>query len=492
MSGYRWVPWLLFLILLIHGGSIELTDDEAYYWVLGQTPAWGYGYHPPMVAWMTGISDALLNWTAADNPLRVRLASAAITSGILWVLLRALIEQGVTSKNSTRSALVLLGLAGMFGASWMMVPDLPLFFGWAILWRYTWQVIALEVGRPTWRSLIGLLIGSVIVLTSKYSGVLAIGSSGLAILIWGKRVRLSACSALAIGAVLGVVPILLAAHQNGWGSLLYQIHDRHSDSELSWTRYLRFWVIQLFAVGPMAFAWVATLSKRLRARGIERRVILYSLTWWVPAALIFWIQPLFSDFKPHWAIAVWLPIALEMAYWVGVQGWTRIARWHCVYGGLLILLVAAAFHTTWIPQIAQLLSGHPIEPKWDVSNDVFGWRLLRSRMQADPDLRGMRVVGLRYQTASQAAFVLNGVSSVALVPRDQKQLYEWPQAAEFDSQGPDWPTLLAPVLVVSDNRYDAASEFRMAHCETVDRLTDYRGPFVAKWIQIDRCVPFRP
>jgi 4-amino-4-deoxy-L-arabinose transferase-like glycosyltransferase len=94
MSGYRWVPMIVFLILLIHGASIGLTDDEAYYWVLGQTPAWGYGYHPPMVAWITALSDALLGWTAPSHPLRVRLASAALTSGILWVLRACLAPHG--------------------------------------------------------------------------------------------------------------------------------------------------------------------------------------------------------------------------------------------------------------------------------------------------------------------------------------------------------------------------------------------------------------
>ncbi len=494
MTARHAIPILVCILLLIHGGVLGLSDDEAYYWVLGQTPAWGYGYHPPMVGWITAISDWLMGWTSPSNPLRVRFASATLTASILWFLLRGLKDQGVAESGMGRAAAVILGLAGMFGASWMMVPDLPLFLGWALLWWSTWRAISLEVGRLSLSSCAGLFFGSAIVLLSKYSGVLSIGSALLALLIWGRsNVRRTGILCVLGGAILGLIPVLISAQQNGWGSLLYQIRDRHSDSQINWIRYARFWVIQFVIAGPAIFFWWLKSRSRWndsRDSGNDhRRVLLYAAVWWVPVACVYFVQPLFSDFKPHWAIAVWLPIVLEMARWTGVSGWKKLTRWHVGHGLCLGILVVVGFHTTWIPGIAQKIIGRPIEPKLDVTNDLFGWRLLRERLDREPQFQGLRVIGSRYQTASQAAFVLNGSHSVSLVPRDQKQLHEWPHAPEVTSQGPEWPRLLAPVLFVADNRYDAPPEFPGARCETVDRMVDRRGDFEAKWILIYRCAP---
>ena len=40
--------WLL--LNLVQSAATGLIDDEAYYWVYSQFPAWGYFDHPPMVA----------------------------------------------------------------------------------------------------------------------------------------------------------------------------------------------------------------------------------------------------------------------------------------------------------------------------------------------------------------------------------------------------------------------------------------------------------
>jgi len=44
--------------LLVQG--LELYSDEAYYWLWSRRPAFGYFDHPPMVAWLVGISSALV------------------------------------------------------------------------------------------------------------------------------------------------------------------------------------------------------------------------------------------------------------------------------------------------------------------------------------------------------------------------------------------------------------------------------------------------
>ena len=40
--------------------GLELYADEAYYWLWSLRPAPGYFDHPPMVAWLIGLSSAVL------------------------------------------------------------------------------------------------------------------------------------------------------------------------------------------------------------------------------------------------------------------------------------------------------------------------------------------------------------------------------------------------------------------------------------------------
>ena len=47
-----WFPIVLFLTLLLHGALLGPTDDEAYYWLLAQTPSLGFAFHPPGVLWL--------------------------------------------------------------------------------------------------------------------------------------------------------------------------------------------------------------------------------------------------------------------------------------------------------------------------------------------------------------------------------------------------------------------------------------------------------
>ena len=46
------------------------------------------------------------------------------------------------------------------------------------------------------------------------------------------------------------------------------------------------------------------------------------------------------------------------------------------------------------------------------------------------------MVGSRYQTASQAAFSMGEKSRVTFLPRDQKEMDEWPDLRVSEGQGP--------------------------------------------------------
>ncbi len=495
------LPWIVFFILLVHGALLGLSDDEAYYWVLAQTPAWGYAYHPPLIAWVLALSEKigwlLSGWHA--GALWVRLPAAACVAALLalsrkWYLRRL----GLSETRSFESLGFVLSLAGIFALSWMSVPDLPLLVGWALVFFAAWDACYEGSSKPWGR----LVAGAAIALLSKYSGIFAVACGAASAALWAPRPRaFRAILALSIGAALGVFPTLYWNSQNEWLALSYQFYERHQGGSISWIRYLRFWAIQLFSAGPvlvfLSFALLVPLARATVNRSsspLSIRVAAFGGLWFLGPALVFCIQPLWSDFKPHWAFIAWLPASLTWGYLAGAEPRrSRALRIQRIYGWALSLLVLVSCHLPLIPWAMGKFHVR-MNPLWDVTNDFYGWQEWGSGLdeRLPEKWRGLPVLGSRYQSASQAAFALRstgGVSRVSWIPRERRALEEWPSLRVTSSEGPDWPRLLKPVLYVTDNRYTQEAQFQGARCEKLEVFQQKRWSGLAKEITTWGCEP---
>lgn len=479
------LPLVFFSVMLIHASRIWLTDDEAYYWVLAQKPAWGYAYHPPAVAWLIALSEVILRHS---GPWVVRLPGVGCMALTLALAMRWLKRVGVVSEKLLSSGGLLLSFAGIFSLSWMMVPDLPLFLGWTLAFVSVWDLCFIK--EEGVRPYLGLAGGLALALLSKYSAILAVSSAMVALVLWGPRERrLKGMVALFIGTCLGIFPTLFWNAHHEWSSLLWQIRDRHHGEggawTISWIRYLRYWAIELLAAGvvlvPFSF-WVVVQSFRKESQSYYR----YASVWMIPAAAVFCLQPWVADFKPHWSFIVWWPAALILAIELKSPRW-RAVQW--IHGWSLGILVLLSCH---FPLLSFFTPGIRENPRLDVSNDLYGWRDLPGFLDQHSErelIQKLPVVGSRYQTASQAAFALRGRSQVTLIPTDLKSREEWPDLHVSVGKEGQWPRLRSPVLFVGDNRYDAPPEFSEAFCQPLGRLDAHRWENLAKSILLWKCVP---
>ncbi len=485
------VPLVFSVFLLAHGLALGLTDDEAYYWVLAQTPSLGYAFHPPGVAWLiAGLQKIFVTLGLPANTVAgVRLPAVFLAAGSLMWVLRWLWGEGATrGKSIVSAALAVLSLVGIFGMSWMMVPDLPLILGWTLAFVASWKLVREESDGFGTEAV--LTVGVAVSVASKFSGGLVGGQAFLGALALGatSRVRIRIFRAVALGTVLGLLPSLVWNAQNGWGALLYQFRDRHGGGGgFSGSRYLRFWLSQLLLAGPGLLFFSAGFFWRAWSTDLEvRRLSRWTLCWAFPPGLVFLIQPAYADFKPHWALIVWLPFALEGAWHVAkrsAQGWYRVQLAHAAF---LMSLMVLALQWPLVPWVAEKVGKPLSDPRWDVTNDLHGWENLSAWIASEPE---RVVVGSRYQTASQAAFALGSVQRATLLPRDRKQWEEWPDLALSDSPGPEWPKLSRGVWFVADNRYDQPPAFREARCELAASHSVDRQGYVAKRFQLWRCDP---
>jgi dolichol-phosphate mannosyltransferase len=491
---YR-IPIGLFLFLILQAATLGLSDDEAYYWVLAQKPALSYGFHPPAVAWLIALFSKVFGQLLSSAPvLLTRLPAIVCVTLVFGMSLGWLFEVGKNKKLLAQAPWVLLSFSGFFALSWMMVPDGPLFLGWTLCFVSTWRIC---FGAARIKHLVLLACSCALLMVSKYSGVLAVFSAFSAIFLWGRPERKTkALGAIILGLIAGLVPIVIWNWQHEWASLLYQIRDRHAGGHVSLWRWLKFWLIEaVFAGPPLIGYFFVMIRKVIRPSAPSESVLMRFLMMWIaPAALVFCVQPLFADFKPHWAFIVWWPVVLGLAA-VGQNSIAgdsgRWTDWQVRYGFILNALVLVTLHLPWIGWLVPQVSSKPYEITWDVTNDLFGWSHFKEQVTSVLSAEDLMlpVVGSRYQTASQAAFHLAHVAQVTFIPREQKEWDEWLDLGVSDSFGPDWPRLTRSVLFIADNRYSEGPGFSGAACKKLHRFFEYRIGILAKWIDVWRCNP---
>jgi hypothetical protein len=507
-QGFWVVVW--FLGLGLQGATLGLSDDEAYYWVLSQKWAWAYAYHPPAVAILIRWAEGSWGWLlGAQAPeLLVRLP-AILCSTLLLILTLEWWAELEISRVAPRSAFEkvswVLSFACVFAFSWMMVPDLPLFLGWMLLVTGTWKtVFPVKAVRSApgfrWQEGVRLFLGTALVLLSKYSGVLAVGSALLCLLASGFRKRSLRSRLLSLpvgcvllGAVLGVLPTLLWNASHEWASILYQIRDRHQGHGLgfSWKRGLTFWGAQLLLASPwVLIEWTRRLQAGVRRSQALSSADLFFLAWILPVSAVFCVQPFFSDFKLHWAVVVWWPVFLggihRLSRQPGSLPWAPR-----VYGALLTVILMGATHWPVASWMAGTSGSAQIQPGKDVTNDFFSWQGLAEQMQAAGIETEVPIVGSRYQTASQARFYLRAWP-VTLLPRGIKEKDEWPDYSAWTPPSgaqSGWPQLKSKVYFLSDNRFTSGPEFPGAHCDHRERFQQFRKGQLAHWVDLWECQP---
>jgi hypothetical protein len=476
-------PLALFFIHLAVGAGLGLSDDEAYYWVLAQRPAFGYAYHPPGMAWMIYLARLFLEPLFGPTSALVVRIPAAFTMALLLALGMRWIRDVTGKQACAAPALTLLSFAGLFSLGWMLVPDTPLFLGWMLAFFHGWR--ACQPGKKNEKSLPWMAAGVVIAMLGKYSGVLVPFSVALAgFLLAPKDRKLRIFAWATLGGALGMIPIVIFNASHEWGSILFQLR-RHEDHEFSLVRYSRFWLVSLVAAGPLVLAEFFKLL-RLKLDRPARYVQLFAL----PPAAVYLIQPLWTDFKVHWAFVVWWPAALLLAAQVAKAKRLSVpVKAQLAYGVGLGCLVILSCYSPLSSRALAAAKGRAPDPRLDVTNDFYGWAGLRVFLAEHGVGQGMPVVGARYQTAAQAAFALGDANRVSRVPRELNARDEWAMLPATDGYGPAWPKLRAPVVFVADIRYDAPPAFPGAKCERLGRMETFRGDYLAKWVEAWRCDP---
>ncbi len=283
-----WVFGLAWLILqVIQATLTPIHYDEAYYWMYSQQLDWGYFDHPPAVAFVIWLSNAVFN-----GLLGVRTWSIVLQL-LSFILIWKILPDGKAKQLPFVLLLFCLPFFHLLG--WITTPDVPLLFS-AALFFYTYKKV-LDKGKIFDYLFWGISMAALIY--SKYHGGLLI----LIVLISNPKLFLRPQTYLA--GILGLAlwsPHILWQFNHDFPTFRYHLQERAGESR--WYFPLEYLGNVLVVINPFLIGFIYKLVKRKNENVFER-----SLYFVVIGFLGFFLFQSFRDHvQPQWLVLTYFPI----------------------------------------------------------------------------------------------------------------------------------------------------------------------------------------
>ncbi len=383
--------------------TLELNEDEAYYWEWSRNLALSYYDQGPGVALAMAMGTSLLGHTEFGVRLvsfQIGIATLSLGYGLVWRLSR--------SHSAAFAAALLLAFVPInFISGLVMIHDSVMYFGWVgFVYGFCRYLENRHVG---WLYACGFFLG--IGMLAKHTMVLVVPPVFiLAVLRREERALLRnphfwMASTLAAGMAL---PIVLWNVQHDWAGMKAVLHLPSSDDRgrpfyQTLGDFLggQLLVLNPFIAIPMAMA----VWRTLRCGRGDARIQFLALS----TAFIFGFFLLISLGKmvqANWPLCGYfgglLLLGLELAR--RREGGRRRLAWACLVSTAMMLVPVVFPSTLALPARALGLALHPGAI---MTNRLYGGREIAERLdlvrQQHP---GIQVCGNRYQETALMAFYL--------------------------------------------------------------------------------------
>ena len=421
--------WVL-LWTIVLGASIELTDQEAYYWSWAKMPAFCYFEHPPLQAWLTAIFTAVFGNAAWVVRLPAWIGKC-VAFGVFWRWARERAGDRVAQVASW----ILLGSFLTLAGGFIALPDV-------VMMPFAMLAVMSAERRQSFRS--GLFLG--LSALGKWTAVLLIPGIIVAHLRNGKDRngvdQSRDWGGLVLAGVVSLVlqaPVLVWNAQHKWAAFRFHLHDRQPQ----WPAFkvvvlnaLGFGFSQLL-MGAVAFLIPLVIARSQffkRAPATPSSESRMSLWWWIlPAFLLFGSSALRGELRIYWTGFAFFPLALVFAEHIlrleplmqeRILLWIRRSLW------ITVTLVSAVI---LLPVGAYLRPLTDTYKTYDLRHsprgDLIGWKEWVERDLKPAGLTGDDVAFLSsdFRLASQAAWAVDARDMSRFAPLGNPFEYAfWP------------------------------------------------------------------
>mgnify|MGYP000975111711 FL=1 len=200
---------------LFQAGLTELANDEAYYHMFAERPAWGYFDHPPVTALLVWAGERLFG-----GELGVRFFFTVLQPLYLWILWRLIRPADAGRRDAALFVVVSAATLMLQLYGFIAVPDGPLMFTTALfLLTFKWFS---ENRRRAW---LWMGIAMALMAYSKYHGALVVL---FALAANPRQLLRPALYSSGAVALLLLVPPLVWQYEHDWASFAYHLSGRNS------------------------------------------------------------------------------------------------------------------------------------------------------------------------------------------------------------------------------------------------------------------------
>lgn len=276
--------------------------DEAYYWMWGQHPALSYFDHPPMVAWVQGLSAAIFGW----NRFALRLPIVLTMIGdfaLLYLFARRL--AGEQWRNwFWLSAVIFLTAPIYVAMTTVTLPDhLLILLGLAALYCLHGFAHSFEAGAPRWRLLyLGAAALGFAMLSKYYGALLGVGFVLFVVLRARGMLRSLHFYLAALLAVAMQTPVIIWNIQNGFASFGFILGGRSTvTSSVSFIGTLGY-LLGIVAIVSPFLMW--PMVRFAFGRGAKPQWLPVTVFW--VSTLAFLVASLVTNILIHWNLVAYI------------------------------------------------------------------------------------------------------------------------------------------------------------------------------------------
>lgn len=299
-----------FLINLVQSCFTEILEDEAYYWVYSEFPAWGYFDHPPMIAMLIKLGSMII-----PGELGVRLFPSLLGAATILIVYQ-LIPKGNRDPRIFIICIIAITLMHLNVAGFLALPDIPLVFFTSLFFL----VLKRFLTEDRMVQALGLGVITALMMYSKYHAVLIIFFTLLS--DWKMILRKTFWLIVAV-AVMLYLPHIIWQVKNNFVSFQYHLISRNDPFQPR--QILEYLGNQLLVTGPFVGVLLLFLSFSRPAKDAYERMLKFNL---VGFFAFFLLSSVRGHVEPHWTAAAFPPMIvlamLNLERYPGLRKWIRV------------------------------------------------------------------------------------------------------------------------------------------------------------------------
>lgn len=398
--------------------------DEAYYWMWGQHPGLSYFDHPPLGAWMLGLSDMLFG----RSLLALRWMTLATLAGTFYIFhLWAKRLVGENWQTLFWPGIVIYVASPTFGYFTSLAFHDYLLLMLCLLSAHFFLNFLVDTDAGKQGRHRDLYLGAIflgLATLTKYNGMF-LGLGLGAYILWRPSLRkLLRDPHLWLAALVAIgmqAPVLYWNWTTGFASFNFHLNTRHSSGwleEVNLRTFLDFPVASLVLISPFLVPVFVRFFLRKHETRFER--VAKGLAIWV-----FWLSTLVFLYVAlyDWVFWWWNLVAYIIVLPFAAK---HMGRWllagHVIFGALVQLYLIIS--VTVVP-----LSIYHGTPDWRQTR-LYGWielqeELVEARDTYQPDF----IASDGPDLASVAGFALDDANVTALTDRVTQFYYWWDREA---------------------------------------------------------------